>query len=599
MRRSLSWSRTFLPAILAILLLGCGDNNAGSADDDAADDDNAADDDDQSGDFVKDGVHIIGRTTDDQGYVEYELEGSGRLGLYVRDEGDETALAGVKVYLAAKDVRAVVLTLDANGDYLPVLADVATLTPLASAAAADEDSVFDQDWLIGLPRSLNASVDEPLVISTQVSGDLLRVMLEFFFDAAGSQPLTGLSAAVSALLTDTHPAKVVQFGLLADPDATDGPVAVTLAVFDRSFEGVAEFLPALFASRCYAGSSTFDLYVSNDPLANSSPASYFYVLAAPNGSPEGAGTAALQVEARDAATAAPVADARLTLSPVGMVAFTDAAGAAEFDGLPICAGGAASTFYLRAARFGYYAAQFAVADLTAGETRQLAIRLSPTALGDDDPSWVSIPAGSFAMGCSPGDDWCDADEIPTHNVSLSAFKITEAPITQAQYQKVVAANPSWYYDCPSCPVEMVTFAEAEAACQALGAALPTEAQYEYAARAGATTRYPCGDSASCLGGVAWYIENAGSRTHPVKQKLPNAFGLYDMLGNVWEFTRDYYAADYYAQSPALDPTGPATGQYRVMRSGSWHSTPDNARVSNRFTGDPVGRYANFGFRCVR
>ena len=99
--------------------------------------------------------------------------------------------------------------------------------------------------------------------------------------------------------------------------------------------------------------------------------------------------------------------------------------------------------------------------------------------------------------------------------------------------------------------------------------------------------------------MAWNIYNGGSRTHPVGQKDINAFGLYDMTGNVWEYTADWFGGSYYSSSPAVDPTGPETGEYRSIRGGSWYSGQQNSRVSNRFTAIPEGRYSNFGFRCVR
>ena len=128
--------------------------------------------------------------------------------------------------------------------------------------------------------------------------------------------------------------------------------------------------------------------------------------------------------------------------------------------------------------------------------------------------------------------------------------------------------------------------------------LPTEAEWEYACRAGTTTRFCYGDSDSGLGEYAWYSSNAGSKTHSVGQKRPNGWGLFDMHGNVWEWCEDWYGKDYYPSSPQTDPQGPKTGDRRVLRGGSWNYSPWYCRSANRSWLVPTSADSSFGFRVV-
>ena len=129
--------------------------------------------------------------------------------------------------------------------------------------------------------------------------------------------------------------------------------------------------------------------------------------------------------------------------------------------------------------------------------------------------------------------------------------------------------------------------------------LPTEAQWEYACRAGSRTRWSFGDNDLVLGEYAWYSSNSGNATHPVGGKKPNAWGLYDMQGNVWEWCADRYGGDYYGQSPEEDPTGPASGQGRVLRGGSLNDQPSSARPARRIRSLGTNRFTNNGFRVAR
>jgi len=217
---------------------------------------------------------------------------------------------------------------------------------------------------------------------------------------------------------------------------------------------------------------------------------------------------------------------------------------------------------------------------------------------DTEPAWVDIPGGDFAMGCSPIGS-CSAAELPTHAVTLGDFQILETPVTQAQYEAVMGPHSSTF-DCPTCPVETVDAIDAADFCAAIGGTLCSEARWEYAARGGATTQYPCGDDAACLADVAWYNDNSSNMTHPVGEKDPNGFGLYDVLGNVWEWTADCWHANY-TGAPA-DGTAWITDcdeVDQVWRGMAYNHTAAYARVSNRDHADPALYYSFVGIRCCQ
>ena len=209
----------------------------------------------------------------------------------------------------------------------------------------------------------------------------------------------------------------------------------------------------------------------------------------------------------------------------------------------------------------------------------------------DGLRYVRISPGTFRMGCSPDDSECFDDEKPAHAVTLTkGFWIGQTPVTQAAYSKVVGANPSTYHGA-QLPVEEVTWDDAKAYCDRVQMRLPTEAEGEYAARGGATrSRYGPPDR------IAWYNDNAQSMTHEVAQKQPNAYGVYDMLGNVREWVADWYGP--YGSAAAVDPTGPSTGKLRVGRGGSWYDSEEIARVSGRSTNGGGCGPACHGFRCA-
>ena len=216
--------------------------------------------------------------------------------------------------------------------------------------------------------------------------------------------------------------------------------------------------------------------------------------------------------------------------------------------------------------------------------------------------WVSIPGGTFQMGCSPGDSYCGKDEEPSHSVTLSSFEMLETEVTEGQYLAVTGEDPSDDYGGgggSNSPVENVTWFDAQAYCESAGGRLPTEAEWEYAARGGTTTKYSCGDASSCLDGIAWYDDNSGGHKHDVKGKDPNGYELYDMSGNVWEWVSDWYDSDYYDVSPDNNPQGPNSGSSRVIRGGGFGNGAYSLRVSNGVYFLPSGGGYVVGFRCAR
>jgi len=216
---------------------------------------------------------------------------------------------------------------------------------------------------------------------------------------------------------------------------------------------------------------------------------------------------------------------------------------------------------------------------------------------------VLIPAGKFMMG-SPDSAQGRIDfEVPQHEVILSKpFYMGVTEVTQAQYQAVMGKNPSEFKGATN-PVETVSWNDATEFCKKLSektrqaVRLPTEAEWEYACRAGTQTAFSFGDDLSALGDYAWWDGNSDKTTHPVGQKKPNSWGLYDMHGNVWEGCADWYGE--YPKGPATDPSGPATGDRRVLRGGAWDlNVTGGLRCACRGNGAPSSRGNYVGFRCA-
>lgn len=212
-----------------------------------------------------------------------------------------------------------------------------------------------------------------------------------------------------------------------------------------------------------------------------------------------------------------------------------------------------------------------------------------------------VPPGTFMMGCSPSaQSACNPDEGPLRQVTLTrAFYIGRYEVTGRQWLEVMGYLPGWSTDGDR-PVQAITWQMIQPFESSTGFRLPTEAEWEYACRAGTTTAFNNGSNdESTLHALGWFSANAGYQTHPVGQKLPNALGLHDMHGNVREWVEDWYSADYYATGPLVDPTGPASGIYRTMRGGSWYAPADYSRSSHRIAEPAGGGDERWGFRVAR
>ena len=240
---------------------------------------------------------------------------------------------------------------------------------------------------------------------------------------------------------------------------------------------------------------------------------------------------------------------------------------------------------------------------------------------------VYLPGGTFSMGDSQGIG--RGDERPVHDVTLDAFSIGRYPVTVADYMRFVLATkgnyPEWleegskyhietgtddYYrrvgmslDNLKHPVVGISWGNAVAYCEWLSEqtgwrySLPSEAEWEYACRAGSDTRYCFGDNERQLDEYAWYSGNAGRKTHPIGEKLPNQWQLFDMHGNVWEWMRDWYGS--YSKEAQRNPSGPETGSNRVIRGGGWSYVAVYCRSAYRGRLNPGGRRSSLGFRLAR
>jgi formylglycine-generating enzyme required for sulfatase activity len=209
------------------------------------------------------------------------------------------------------------------------------------------------------------------------------------------------------------------------------------------------------------------------------------------------------------------------------------------------------------------------------------------------------------MGSDPNFEEASKHEMPQHKVTISKpFYLGKYPVTQAQWVAVMGSNPSKFKGQNN-PVEQVSWHDAQEFIRRLNAKeghsryrLPTEAEWEYAARAGTSSAYFFGDDKKALSEYAWYKDNSEETSHPVGQKLPNPWGLYDVHGNVYEWVQDWYGEKYYTNSPEGDPKGPSSSSYRVIRGGSWYSLTTCCRSADRYNFTPDYRFDFVGFRLV-
>ena len=214
---------------------------------------------------------------------------------------------------------------------------------------------------------------------------------------------------------------------------------------------------------------------------------------------------------------------------------------------------------------------------------------------------IYIPGGSYQMGDTLGAGM--ENEYPVHQVALAGFYIARFPVTQAQWQRLIPENPSRFQG-ERRPVEQVTWNEARRFAELLTQAqpdgcrfdLPTEAQWEYAARSGGKDELYAGGSE--IQAVAWFGENSNGQSHDVGLKKPNGLGLFDMSGNVWEWCRDTFMTDAYAQHATRDPYVDAAGEDRVIRGGSWHLDAWSARCARRFSCSCDYLGGGLGFRLI-
>jgi formylglycine-generating enzyme required for sulfatase activity len=214
---------------------------------------------------------------------------------------------------------------------------------------------------------------------------------------------------------------------------------------------------------------------------------------------------------------------------------------------------------------------------------------------------MKVDGGTFSMGATSEQNDPYDDEKPVHQVTLSSYYIGETEVTQALWKAVMGSNPA-IFKGDNRPVENVSWNDCQTFIKKLNSLtgenfrLPTEAEWEYAARGGSKSRGYQYSGSNNLSSVAWYDDNSGSKTHDVKTKSPNELGIYDMSGNVWEWCQDRYG--YYSSSSVTNPMGASSGSYRVIRGGSWYNFDRSCRSAYRCIWEPSILMSNLGLRLV-
>jgi formylglycine-generating enzyme required for sulfatase activity len=215
-----------------------------------------------------------------------------------------------------------------------------------------------------------------------------------------------------------------------------------------------------------------------------------------------------------------------------------------------------------------------------------------------DPEMVFVKGGTFQMGSNSG----DSDEAPVHSVTLNDYLIGKYEVTQAQWKSVMGSDPSNFKGCEDCPVVMVSWNDVQDFISRLNEQtgkryrLPTEAEWEFAARGGSQSRGYTYSGSNDLGSAAWCGMNSGRKAHEVGTRQPNELGIYDMTGNVWEWCSDWFGV--YNSFSVTNPKGAASGEYRVNRGGSWYYGAYFCRTSFRNRDNPGQGLNNLGFRLV-
>ncbi len=253
-------------------------------------------------------------------------------------------------------------------------------------------------------------------------------------------------------------------------------------------------------------------------------------------------------------------------------------------------------------------------DLVMPDTTQESFKFEPISISPEDEivaskapnGMVFIKGGCFVLG----NNFAQVDEAPEHEVCIDDFYLDRYEVTQDQWEKIMGFNPSKFVG-PNKPVEQITFYDAQEFAENLGCRLPTEAEWEYAARGHAQARYFWGNMMD--GDYAWFADNSNTQSHEVGKKKPNQFGVYDMMGNVWEWVADWYDAAY-PRGKQINPTGVIKGNFKVVRGGAFDSSAGALRITNRTWlhpknkvfpkvtthGQVVNKIYNYvGFRCAQ